>query len=196
MPPATPIYMGNPLIPEQDSGQFTHTLTSFVRKPTLLLRIIKMTRRNAPMIRRARGQMPRQTRPQDPRIPILPLHRLLQPRAIKDPVGAIVRRRQLPRRERTFAQDAVVRVLARVVRCRHAVDVALPAQLAAERAVGDGGVLELPPAPREVRDAVEGAGVAAVWRVLETGRIRAGEAKDGLTFFDRLVTCCLWGVPV
>ncbi len=79
------------------------------------------------MIRRARRQPPRQTRPQDPAIPILPLHRLLQPRAIKDPVGAVIRRRQLPGRERTDPHDAVLRVLAGVVPRRHAVDVALPA---------------------------------------------------------------------
>ncbi len=79
------------------------------------------------MIRRARRQPPRQTRPQDPAIPILPLHRLLQPRAIKDPVGAVMRRRQLPGRERTDPHDAVLHVLAGVVPRRHAVDVALPA---------------------------------------------------------------------
>ncbi len=57
-------------------------------------------------------------------------------------------------------------------------------------------MLELPPAPGEVGDAVEGAGVAAVWRVLEVGRVRAGEGEEGLTFFDCLVHCWHWGVRV
>lgn len=119
--------MDHPYMPEIDSGKSIHMLTFSISSPTLLIRVIKMTRCNAPMIRRTRRQVPRQTRPQDPAIPVLPLHRLLQPRAIKDPVGAIVRRRQLPGRERTEPQDTVARFLAGVVVRRHAVDVALPA---------------------------------------------------------------------
>jgi hypothetical protein len=127
MPPVTPLYMDHPFIPETDSGPSTHMLTSSIPSPSLILRVIKMTRCDPSMIRRARRQPPRQTRPQDPAIPILPLHRLLQPRAIKDPVGAVMRRRQLPGRERTDPHDAVLHVLAGVVPRRHAVDVALPA---------------------------------------------------------------------